>query len=74
MLSNAAKQKKADADEKKSGKKQKMDSLEPIFTVMPAEIELPPRTHIRFHLTGNCKRKGQIMERLILETKVSDEP
>jgi len=70
MLSNAAKMRKIEQDAKKSGKKQKLESIEPIFTVNPPEIELPPRTHIRFHLTGHCKQKGIISERLILETKV----
>jgi hypothetical protein len=51
-------------------KKSKGPSLEPIFVVNPPEIELPPRTHIRFHLVGMCKHKGKISERLLLETKV----
>ena len=55
---------------KEDGKKGKQMSLDPVFIVNPAEIELPPRTHIRFHLIGHTKHKGKMSERLLLETKV----
>ena len=55
-------------DDGKPNKKQ--PSLDPVFIVNPPEIELPPRTHIRFHLIGFSKQKGLVSERLLLETKV----
>ena len=66
MLSQTAKNKKQDD----SKPKKKPPSLDPVFIVNPPEIELPPRTHIRFHLIGFSKHKGLCSERLLLETKV----
>uniref|UniRef100_A0A7S2QVW6 MSP domain-containing protein n=2 Tax=Triparma pacifica TaxID=91992 RepID=A0A7S2QVW6_9STRA len=65
MLSQAAKNRKQD-----DSKPKKKPSLDPVFIINPPEIELPPRTHIRFQLIGFSKHKGLCMERLLLETKV----
>ena len=71
MLSQAAKNRKVNEDGKPA-KKKKTESLDPVFVVNPSEIELPPRTHIRFHLIGLSKHKGPISERLLLETNSGD--
>ena len=67
MLSQSSKKRKQ--EDGKPDKKKKA-SLDPVFIVNPPEIELPPRTHIRFHLIGFSKHKGLCSERLLLETKV----
>ncbi|GMH58813.1 hypothetical protein TrST_g5240 [Triparma strigata] len=67
ILSQAGKKNKPEDGKKK---KKKSESLDPVFTINPSEIELPPRTHIRFNLMGFTKHKGLVSERLILETKV----